>query len=126
MNEDNIFQKYDNIVTSTLLNIQAESRNKEIVLGNFNKDNINHLYFFEISKIAQTCWNFTIFLDMSLLKYLKFKFKNRKLNLKKMKKRQANNKVNIDEILNFIQQSFKESGCIFSNIYHTYYKKDVN
>lgn len=126
MNEDNIFQKYDNIVTSTLLNIQAESKNKEIILGNFNKDNINHLYFFEMSKIAQTCWNFTIFLDMPLLKYLKFKFKNRKLNLKKMKKRQASYKVDIDKILNFIQQSFEESECIFSNIYHTYYKKDVD
>lgn len=124
MNEDNnIFQKYDSIISATLLNIQAESKNKEIILGNFNENNINHLYFFEISKMAQTCWNFTIILDMPLFNFFKFKIKNQKLNLKKMKKEQNNHKINIDEILNFIQESFEESERIFSNIYCTYYKK---
>ena len=40
-----------------------------------------------------------------------------------MKKKDYEKGFNIEEILNFIQESFKVPTCIFSNIYYTYYKK---
>ena len=64
-----------------------------------------------------------IVLDMPLLEYLRFKFSHRKLNIRKMKKKDYEKGFNIEEILNFIQESFKVPTCIFSNIYYTYYKK---
>ena len=121
---NNIYQTYDKIIHSTLLNINAESKDGKIFLRDFNKNNINHLYFFEIAKISQTFWNFQIVLDMPLLKYLRFKFSHRKLNIRKMKKKDYEKGFDIEEILNFIQESFKAPTCIFSNIYYTYYKKE--
>lgn len=121
---NNIYQTYDKIIHSTLLNINAESKDGKIFLRDFNKNNINHLYFFEIAKISQTFWNFQIVLDMPLLKYLRFKFSHRKLNIRKMKKKDYEKGFNIEEILNFIQESFKAPTCIFPNIYYTYYKKE--
>lgn len=120
---NNIYQTYDKIIHSTLLNINAESKDGKIFLRDFNKNNINHLYFFEIAKISQTFWNFQIILDIPLLEYLRFKFSHRKLSIRKMKKKDYEKGFNIEEILNFIQESFKAPACIFSNIYHTYYKK---
>ena len=84
---NNIYQTYDKIIHSTLLNINAESKDGKIFLRDFNKNNINHLYFFEIVKISQTFWNFQIILDMPLLEYLRFKFSHRKLSIRKMKKK---------------------------------------
>ena len=121
---NNIYQTYDKIIHSTLLNINAESKDGKIFLRDFNRNNVNHLYFFEIAKISQTFWNFQIVLDMPLLKYLRFKFSHRKLNIRKMKKKDYEKGFNIEKILNFIQESFKAPTCIFSNIYYTYYKKE--
>ena len=121
--EEKIYKKYDTIVTSTLLNIYNQAKNKEIVLENFNEKDISHLYFFEVSKIAQTCWNLVIVLDMSLLRFLKFKLQNKKLKIKR-KGRKQEKSINMNKILSFIQESFNESDTIFSDIYNAYYKKE--
>ena len=121
--EENIYKKYDTIVTSTLLNIYNQAKNKEIVLENFNEKDINHLYFFEVSKIAQTCWNLVIVLDMSLLRFLKFRLQNKKLEIKR-KGRKQEKSIDMNKILSFVQESFNESDTIFSDIYNAYYKKE--
>lgn len=122
--EENIYQKYDKIIAITISNILSFSKDNKILLGSFNEKDINHLFFFEIAKIVKTCWNFNIYVEMPLLKYIKFYFKNRKLKIKRLKKENSKNKININTVLDFEKTQINEQDDIFEKIYNIYYKKE--
>lgn len=124
---EDIYNKYDRIIQATLLNISASSKHSNsIVLKDFDYNDPNHLYFFEVVKMANTFWSTKIILDMPFFKYLLFKRKHKNLDIKKATKKElsGSNSIDIYKILSFIQKAFEENNRIFMDIFEAYYKKE--
>lgn len=122
------YRQYDLIVASTLSEIynEANKNNNTIVLA-INQKNLKNksfLYYYEIVKICQTCYNTKVIVNCNIINYLffilKFKIKKYKVKIKRDNSQKSND---FSLLLNKVLLNFSEDNKfeIFSEIYDTYY-----
>lgn len=117
-------QLYDNIVNSCMINTFSMSKDGIIILKGFNPDIKLHGFMFEVAKITSTLFPpRLIVLDMPLVDYLKFKYKNRKIKLGwGRRKKYRNCEFEFENMLEFVRTSYDVANDIFEEIYNEYWK----
>lgn len=119
--DNGTYQKYDQIVQSTLINIYTMSKeDNKILLVNFDPKTDTDKCVVEIAKIAQSLWSFDIEVDLPLLKFWMFKIKNKDARIKRYKK-YSEKKVDVQELKMFVSKAFVETTMIYEKIYNSYY-----
>lgn len=119
--DNGTYQKYDQIVQSTLINIYTMSKeDNKVILVNFDPKTNTDKCVIEIAKIAQSLWNFDIEVDLPLLKFWMFKIKNKDARIKRYKK-YSEKKVDVQELKMFVSKAFVETTMIYEAIYNAYY-----
>ena len=86
-----------------------------------NKMNLPGLDF-EVAKLVNAIYpNKQIYIDMPFIQYIFFKIKNRKVKLKYIKKcEEVDNALNIEDMLDFVADSYGVEFSIFAEAYETY------
>lgn len=125
---------YDKVIGAYMVNTFTKSKNGYIILDNFDGDDCVHLFAFEVAKmVAAIHQNRRIYLDMNPLKFLWFKFKNRKdSKVRWISKRDVKvlQETPMMEMLEFTGAGFEhgknECKNLFANIYNTYWNRKEN
>lgn len=102
----------DLVIASILTNIQVEAHrfDDKIALRDFDQTNPNHQLYFNVAFIFSSMSGTPIYLDMPLFSYLKFKLTHWKWHkiLRRILKDDLDGRVlDINEIMNFVRQSFQ-------------------
>ena len=115
---------YDDIVNSCMINTFTMSKDGIIILKGFNPEIKLHSFMFEIAKITSTLFPpRQIVLDMPLISYLKFKYKNKKIKLAWARRRKyKSNEFEFENMLEFVRASYNVANDIFEEIYNEYWK----
>ena len=102
--------------------------NDKIILKDFLSTSKPYLFAFEVAKIVSDIYpNKQIYINMPFIKYIFFKIKNRKVKLKYIKKcEEVDNALNIEDMLDFVADSYGVEFSIFAEIYETYWNRKGN
>ena len=119
---------YDKIITSCMVNTYSFSKNGKIILKDFNQNLKCYMFEFEVAKIVSSIYqDREIYIDMPFIQYIFFKIKNRKVKLKYIKKcEEVDNAFNIEDMLDFVADSYGVEFSIFAEIYETYWNRKDN
>ena len=119
---------YDKIITSCMVNTYSFSKNGKIILKDFNQNLKCYMFEFEVAKIVSSIYqDREIYIDMPFIQYIFFKIKNRKVKLKYIKKcEEVDNAFNIEDMLDFVADSYGVEFSIFAEIYETYWNRKGN
>ena len=111
---------YDDLVNKTFINIFTLSKDKDgIYLSNFNQNNKNHKYFLQVARNVSTITGKQIYLNMTLIQFLKFKLTTRSKDISRTTNK---NGIDIDNVLLFISDSLEIDNSIFGKIYEKYWE----
>ena len=120
------YDLYDKIISSCMVNFYSFSKdNDKIILRDFLSKSNTYLFAFEVAKIVSDIYpNKQIYIDMPFIQYIFFKIKNRKVKLKYIKKcEEVDNALNIEDMLDFVADSYGVEFSIFAEIYETYWNR---
>ena len=123
------YDLYDKIISSCMVNFYSFSKdNDKIILKDFLSTSKPYLFAFEVAKIVSDIYpNKQIYINMPFIKYIFFKIKNRKVKLKYIKKcEEVDNALNIEDMLDFVADSYGVEFSIFAEIYETYWNRKDN
>ena len=123
------YDLYDKIISSCMVNFYSFSKdNDKIILKDFLSTSKPYLFAFEVAKIVSSIYpNKQIYIDMPFIQYIFFKIKNRKVKLKYIKKcEEVDNALNIEDMLDFVADSYGVEFSIFDEIYETYWNRKGN
>lgn len=128
-NKDQLFNEYDRIVRTIATNVIVErSRCNKYIIHNFISQYDSHKLLFNVTTAMADLNNEKIYLDMSLLDYLKFKKKRGKnrLNLRwfgpfHKRKMDTNLMVDASVLMNFIANSSNIDTTLYKEINDEYY-----
>ena len=123
------YDLYDKIISSCMVNFYSFSKdNDKIILKDFLSTSKPYLFAFEVAKIVSDIYpNKQIYINMPFNKYIFFKIKNRKVKLKYIKKcEEVDNALNIEDMLDFVADSYGVEFSIFAEIYETYWNRKDN
>ena len=123
------YDLYDKIISSCMVNFYSFSKdNDKIILKDFLSTSKPYLFAFEVAKIVSDIYpNKQIYINMPFIKYIFFKIKNRKVKLKYIKKcEEVDNALNIEDMLDFVADSYGVEFSIFDEIYETYWNRKGN
>ena len=119
---------YDKIITSCMVNTYSFSKSGKIILKDFNQNLKCYMFEFEVAKIVSSIYqDREIYIDMPFIQYIFFKIKNRNVKLKYIKKcEEVDNAFNIEDMLDFVADSYGVEFSIFDEIYETYWNRKDN
>ena len=119
---------YDKIITSCMVNTYSFSKNGKIILKDFNQNLKCYMFEFEVATIVSSIYqDREIYIDMPFIQYIFFKIKNRNVKLKYIKKcEEVDNAFNIEDMLDFVADSYGVEFSIFDEIYETYWNRKDN
>ena len=123
------YDLYDKIISSCMVNFYSFSKdNDKIILKDFNQNLKCYMFEFEVAKIVSSIYqDREIYIDMPFIQYIFFKIKNRKVKLKYIKKcEEVDNALNIEDMLDFVADSYGVEFSIFDEIYETYWNRKGN
>ena len=123
------YDLYDKIISSCMVNFYSFSKdNDKIILKDFLSTSKPYLFAFEVAKIVSSIYpNKQIYIDMPFIQYIFFKIKNRNVKLKYIKKsEEVDNAFNIEDMLDFVADSYGVEFSIFDEIYETYWNRKGN
>ena len=123
------YDLYDKIISSCMVNFYSFSKdNDKIILKDFNQNLKCYMFEFEVAKIVSSIYqDREIYIDMPFIQYIFFKIKNRKVKLKHIKKcEEVDNALNIEDMLDFVADSYGVEFSIFDEIYETYWNRKDN
>ncbi len=125
--EDKIANYYDQIIGSCMVNTYSLSNEGKIVLKNFNPQSNLHMFEYQVAAIVQSMYqDRQIYLNMPLMQYLKFKWKNRKkIKLKWISSAEIQ-KLDLEadlltDMLLHVSDAYEENPTIFGMIYTKYW-----
>lgn len=122
---------YDKVIGAYMVNTYSMSKNGRIILDNFDGGDTVHLFAFEVAKIvAAIHQDRKIYLQMNPIKFLWFKFQNRKdskVRWISKKEAAALQEKTMMEMLEFTGAGFNQgkNECknLFANIYNIYWNR---
>lgn len=120
------YDLYDKIISSCMVNFYSFSKdNDKIILRDFFSKSNTYLFAFEVAKLVNAIYpNKQIYIDMPFIQYIFFKIRNRKVKLKYIKKcEEVDNALNIEDMLDFVADSYGVEFSIFAEIYETYWNR---
>lgn len=125
MIEEEVRKTYDNMISACLCNLYTCGKeNKEIILRNFDNNNVNHLFLLEVAKMAKGCFAFKVKLEMPWWKFIKVK-NHKKNGVKRIHPNKDRcDGINIDDFLKFVQEAYDESPAVWELIYNEFYKNN--
>lgn len=129
MDDKDKYGKYDEIVNTVLMNILVErERCGKILLWDFNPIDRGDRLYFNVAAVVADMNKEPMYLNMSLIDYLRFKWKRRKSrkNLRYFGSRQANKlndeyKTSIYLIMSYIRDTMGFDYSLFEEINNEYY-----
>ena len=125
MGEKINYELMDQVVSTTIANFLVEcARNNGLAFKNFDSNNINHKYGFEVGFIVSTSIYKPLYLDMGWFDYLKFKLNNWAIrkHFVKLKNKDQIKPIELEVILDFMKTSMDLEEDIFEKIYKAYYE----
>lgn len=119
---------YDRVIATTLTNFMVEDiRNGGLVLPDFDMNNVDHLYSFEVALMLSQSIQKEFYIQMSLFSYWKFKLKN--WTLRKQFKRYTNKidikPIELEAILSYMKKELSLEEDVYGKIYDEYYEKTI-
>lgn len=132
-----LLDKYDNIINVALVNIYTLSKEKEkIVLTNFDRKNKDHLLFLRVALLAKDIYNFPLSLDVNIIDSFVLNWKMRKLSrhVPRVSKEEREGLVigqvvDVEGLAEFMYPFAKEfvddKTFKFSHIYDEFYKGEL-
>lgn len=125
MIDEEVRKTYDAMVGACFCNLYTCGKEKkEIILRNFDKNNVNHLFLLEVAKIVKGCLAFDVKLEMPWWKFIKVK-DHKKNGIKRIHPNKNRSEgIDINGFLKFIQEAYDESPAVWELIYHEYYGED--
>lgn len=123
MIEEEVRKTYDNMISACLCNLYiCGKEKKEIILKNFDNNDVNHLFLLEVAKMAKGCFAFKVKLEMPWWKFIKVK-NHKKNGVKRIHPNKDRcDGINIDDFLKFVQEAYDESPAVWELIYNEFYK----
>lgn len=127
--KEQLYNEYDSIIQTIATNIMIErERSGNYIISNFNPQYDSHKLFFNVTAVLADLNHEKIYLDMSLLDYLKFRIKRSKKrsNLRwfgsfKKKKLKDRDLVDTSKLMLFIATSLNINVDLFRKINNEYY-----
>ena len=124
-----LYDKYDALVNITITNIYTLSKEeKNIVLVNFDKDNIDHIYFLTAAMTLSNMVNKPVKIKCDFFEWLKIKhkLKNKIQNFKEVKRiTKVKDGIEPNSVLSFMAPAVKNyelnPDTVWGEIYNTYY-----
>lgn len=125
MVDEKLRKTYDAMIGACFCNLYTCGKEKkEIILRNFDNNNVNHLFLLEVAKIANTCMGLKIKLEMPWWKFIKIK-NHKKNGIKRVHPNKNRcDGINIDDFLKFVQEAYDESPAVWELIYNEFYKNN--
>ena len=123
MNDTELYNLYDQIISTTVLNCLGEAdKNEGICLKQFNPKDKAHLLFFEAAMITQVFYQIPVRLEMGLIDFYKFKwFYRRKRKGWDLQRYTKGELIDIPTILQYEADYYKQDMSIFGQIYDAFY-----
>lgn len=127
--EPKTFPEYDRVVQTIMTNIFVEKeRSGKFVIHSFQPQFDSHKLYFNLNTIAADLTDEKVYLDMSLLDYLKFRKKRgkKRSNLKwfsPLHKYKMNDEFKVDafKMMDFIAEALNIDRTLFKEINDEYY-----
>lgn len=123
-----LYNEYDSIIQTIAINIMIErERSGNYIISNFNSHYDSHKLFFNVTAVLADLNHEKIYLDMSLLNYLKFRIKRgkKRSNLRWFgpfkKSKLKENVVDTSKLMNFITVELNLDRDLFKKINDEYY-----
>lgn len=116
---------YDKIVGTTMTNIIVSTIEKGgLVLDNFNPNNMDHLYFFEIALMTAQIQGKPFYVNLGIFDYLLLERKNwkRRKAFKRYSKKVTAGKTDVQFLLDYMTEQLNLEKGVFEVIYNEYYK----
>lgn len=124
-----LYDKYDEIINITLLNIYSLSKNKgEIVLSNIDRKNKDHLFVLRVALLAKDIYNFPLKIKVGFWEGLRLNWRMKKLSRRVPRIKECENAINVADLIDFMYGPIWEymgEDFEFSNIYDTFYRKEL-
>lgn len=130
INANELFDKYDEIINITMINLYTLSKEKrEIVLSDINRKDRNHLFILRVALIAKDVYNFPLKIQTSFWNWLCLNWRMRKISHRVPRVKEYDNPINVNRLIGFMQNPIKKYMGVdfeFANIYNQFYKGDLN
>ena len=125
---DTKLREYDGLVGLTFNNLCAASNNKEIVLLNFNRKNLEHLYLLRVALLVRDVTGYEVKVNCSWWNFLMLNHKIRK-GFKKIERSKERNGIDTDWMLDLMRRDGQQridKNFTFADIYNQYYEGSLN
>lgn len=123
------YNQYDQVVNVVMLNVMAEkNRCGKFLLYDFNPEEEADKLYYNVSAIAADLSLNNLYLHMPFFKYLKFKFKSGRKNLRYFNffqelKLKPEHKTSVFMLMDYIREELNLPQEIFGEINNEYYKQ---
>ena len=125
---DTKLREYDGLVRLTFNNLCAASNNQKIVLLNFDRKNLEHLYLLRVALLVRDVTNYEIKVDCSWWDFFMLNRKIRK-GFKKIERSKERNGIDTAWMLDLMRgdgQQRIDKNFSFADIYNQYYEGSLN
>ena len=130
INMEEVYNQYDEVINIIMVNLYTLSKDSpRIVLKGLNRKNRDHLLILRVALLAKDIYNFPLSLEIGFWDSLILNWKMRKLSRRIPREKEANNAINIPELLEFMYPPIKEylgENFTFSQVYNTFYRKELD
>ena len=117
------YNLYDKIVSATYANIFSLSKNKPIVLKDFDYNCKTCRTFLEVASMVAFITNKEIYLQCSLFSYLLARIKKKNKHIHWIRKKKEIEGIEIYKVAAHEALAFKQQENIFDEIFEAYYER---
>ena len=125
---DEKLREYDGLVGLTFNNLCAASNDKKVILLNFDRKNLEHLYLLRVALLVRDVTNYEVKVSCSWWNLFMLNRKIRK-GFKKIKRSKEEKGIDTDWMLNLMRgdgQQRIDKNFTFADIYNQYYEGSLN
>lgn len=124
MNKEERYNKLDQIVSTTYINIFSLSKNKDIVLKDFDYSCETSKVFLQISTMVSYMTNKEIYLCGSLFDYVRARLAMKNKHIHWYPKNKDVEGIEIYKVAAHEAVAYDEQETVFKEIYNSYYRKE--
>ena len=124
-------REYDGLIGLTFYNLSTMLKNDKMVLINFDRKNIEHLFILRVALMVRDIHNIELYLDCSNSQRFLLNWKMRKgfRKIRKINSKETVTQVDVVELLNLMRPdgiARLGENFSFTDIYKAYYEGSLN
>ena len=124
-------REYDGLIGLTFYNLSTMLKNDKMVLINFDRKNIEHLFILRVALMVRDIHNIELYLDCSNWQRFLLNWKMRKgfRKIRKINSKETVTQVDVVELLNLMRPdgiARLGENFSFTDIYKAYYEGSLN